>query len=448
MHKEKPNAKTLSKQELEQLYHAAELTLAKTRMSFIHDFPFVGNISMSLDIVPTRDPRNPTAATDGKNLFFDIDFLSSLSENERMFVIGHEVYHNVLMHFARTENRDRMLFNVATDFEVNYILKQDGMTVPVDALLASNYGFKEGLSAEEYYELLISNKAATQQLMNRLSNSSGNGNGNGNPNGKPSGKGQISGQFDKHVYEGDDVSQEEVPQGMADKYGKIGADPNFKPEPDEKTLEKIREAAVASAQEIMRTRGELPAHLQKIVNSLIEPEVNWKEVLSQFASRCITNDPSWNRPNRRFAHRGIYLPSHEGKMLKVAIGIDTSGSTANSINKFLSEVHGIVTTFGNYELDLIQCDYDIQDVAHFDDSQPLDLLHSNFEVKGFGGTRMKPVFDYVAVNDIQPDVLVMFTDGYIENDLTEDPGYPVLWILTENSTDEYIKFGDVVKFGE
>lgn len=445
MHKEKETAKTLSKEEIEKLFKDASLVLATTRMNFIKDFPFAGNVSMSLDLVPTRDSRNPTAATDGRNLFFDIDFLSSLSENERMFVIGHEVYHNVLMHFARTEGRDRQLFNIATDLEVNHILRADGMSVPGGALLAEQFGFPAGLSAEEYYEMLLQNPSNLQQKLNSLQNS-----GSGSPSGSGSqsqrNQSPVNGQFDKHVYEGDEMSKEKGPNGMADKYGKLGEDPNFNPSLDKQTMERIREAAVRAAQEIERQRGDLPAHLKKLINSLTEPEVNWKEVLSQFASKCVTNDPTWNRPNRRFAHMGTFLPSHEGKMIKMAIGLDTSGSTAGDINKFLSEVHGIVTTFGNYEVDLIQCDCDIQDVAHYDDSQPLDLINNHFEAKGFGGTRMKPVFDYVAVNDLQPDVLVMFTDGYIESNLTEAPQYPVLWVLTPDSTDSNIHFGEVVKF--
>lgn len=444
---EKPRDKELSAKELADLKKSASLILAQTRMNFVHDFPFVGNVSMSLNIVPTRDANNPTAATDGNNIFFDISYLSELSENDRMFILGHEVYHNVMMHFLRTEGRDRELFNVATDLEVNQILHADGLVVPKEVLMPHMFNFPENRSAEDYYDMLIQNQMA-QQKARQMSGSGQSGDSNDQPNNSNSrGNGSpIKGQFDRHVYNGDDPGSEERAKGQADKYGKVGKDDDFKPNMQPSEIEKIREIAIMAAQEMERTRGELPGHLKRLIGELLEPEVDWKEVLSQYTSRCVSCDPTWNRPNRRFAHQRIYLPSHEGKMLNIAIGLDTSGSTSGDMMKFLSEVKGIVSTFGNYSLDVIQCDYDIQSVNHFDESQPLDFDSRGLEISGGGGTRMKPVFDYIAVNDMQPDIIVMFTDGYID-DIPESqaPDAPVLWIVTGDGRTDF-NFGTAVKF--
>ena len=133
----KPNAREITAEKLDELKRNAAAILADVRMNFQREQPFVGSISMSLNLIPTRDSRNPTAATDGTNLYFDIAFLSELSANERMFVLGHEVYHNVMLHFIRQGGRDRELWNIATDMEVNNILATDGLIPPASAIMPS-----------------------------------------------------------------------------------------------------------------------------------------------------------------------------------------------------------------------------------------------------------------------------------------------------------------------
>lgn len=464
----KPNAREITPEKLAELKTIASAILAETRMNFQRQFPFVGSVSMSMDLVPTRDPQNPTAATDGRRIYFDIAFLSELSVNDRMFVLGHEVYHNVMMHFLRQCGRDRDIWNIATDMEVNAMLASDGLFPPITAILPKKYGFEDGRSAEEYYELLV-RRQQNQQMMSSSSNSSGskgtcqgcqpsdgngdkpedmNEDGDGTPTPSGNKEGKLDEQFDRHIYEGDDLSKEPTDENMSDKYGKLpDHDEDFEPNVEEKAVEKIREAAISAAQTIERQRGELPGHLKRLVNELLEPEIDWKEILLQFTTRCITNDATWNRPNRRFAYSGTYLPGHEGKMLKIAVGLDTSGSTAVDIKKFMSEVDGIVKSFGNYSLDVIQCDTEVNRVDHYDEDMPADFEHEQFNVYGGGGTRLTPIFDYVAVNDLEPDAVVIFTDGYCEQMLAENaPDYPVLWVLTKENSRSNLGFGEIVEF--
>jgi predicted metal-dependent peptidase len=439
--KKSTTSTNLTDEQLKELKRNACGILADARMNFQRQFPFVGSISMQMDLVPTRDKRNPTASTDGSTIFFDIAFLSSLSRDEQMFVLGHEVYHVVMMHSLRCEGRDRELFNIAADMEVNGILKADGLIPPADALLPNKFGFDPDQSSEDYYELLIRN-----------AKSSGGGSGSSGSGMPADGKsnGTCSGQFDTHIGKDDDISESSGPSEATDRYGKVGYDDDFNPNVSPKDIERVRQAAVAAAQQIERTRGSLPGHLQRLVDKLLKPEISWKEVLIQFTTRTSGCSTTWTRPNRRFVHTGTYLPSHEGQALKIAIGLDTSGSTSEDMNKFLSEVNGIAKSFSKYDIDLIQCDYDVQSVDHYDESNPLfdDGTRKGFKVHGGGGTRMKPIFDYIKVNDLDVDAVVVFTDGYIEKMTpADDPGIPVLWILTKNSTDDCVKaFGEVVKF--
>jgi len=452
----KQNAREIDAEKLAELKRNAEAILADVRMNFQREQPFVGSISMSLNLIPTRDRRNPTASTDGTNLYFDIAFLSELSPNERMFVLGHEVYHNVMLHFIRQGGRDRELWNIAADMEVNNILATDGLIPPASAILPKTYGFDSDLSAEEYYDKLLqrqrwqqSNSSSSSQKGDGYADGeSGDGQQGGAPTKSGNAEGKLDGQFDKHIYDDEDQLADGSGEGMSDKYGAIGEDEDFKPNVKEQVVEKIREAAVSAAQQIERQRGELPAHLQRLVSKLLEPEVNWKERLTQFVTRAMANDPTWNRPNRRFAWNHTYLPGHEGQHLNVAVVLDTSGSTAVDAERFLAELNGIVTAFGSYKLTIVHCDAQVQHVEEYDDDTPFVFDGNGFEMHGGGGTRLMPAFEYIDVNGVEPDVIVAFTDGWTEK-FTPDmaPNAPVLWLISpEGGTTENAGFGEVVNF--
>lgn len=61
-----------------------------------------------------------TAATDGKNIYVDPNYFASLSENDRLFTIAHEIMHIKFMHMYRLKDengvkRDLKLWNIATE---------------------------------------------------------------------------------------------------------------------------------------------------------------------------------------------------------------------------------------------------------------------------------------------------------------------------------------------
>ena len=97
--------------------------LAQDRQQLLLQWPFIGGIIMRMELVPVRDDRLNTASTDGDSIFVDIDFYSKLNKEERQFVLAHEVWHSVLLHFARCQNRDRELFNIAADLEIHFTLE-------------------------------------------------------------------------------------------------------------------------------------------------------------------------------------------------------------------------------------------------------------------------------------------------------------------------------------
>ena len=101
-----------------------------------------------------------TAATDGKNVYVDPNYFESLSENDRLFTIAHEIMHIKFMHMYRLadkdgKKRDLKLWNKATDAIINANLERDGFTIKegyVNIPEALNY------SAEEFYQILLQEK--------------------------------------------------------------------------------------------------------------------------------------------------------------------------------------------------------------------------------------------------------------------------------------------------
>ena len=436
--------KELTEAEVKDLKERANGVLAFTRQQILSKYPFIGNIAMSFDLIPVRDVRCPTACTDGTSVYFDIAFHSELKQEEKEFVLGHEIWHNVMLHFLRRDSRQPQLWNLATDMEVNQLLAKDGFTAPKDLIWPNNdrgkkgaFNFPSDLSAEEYYDLLL------KEVKESQSNASGSGkpddkdgHGGEGAQGDENGKsGKLTGQFDKHL--DPNAKTEETEETVTDKYGKKGMDKDFNPkgsmsDSEKRQLtEKIREAAVGSAQMIERQRGILPGHVKKIVDALLTPSVPWREVLAAFVTKTIANRTDWNRPNRRFAYSGVYLPSHSGESLKIAVGVDTSGSCEEMFGKFITEVNSIAKCFTSYQLTLIQCDTQVNDCTTYDEMNPMDdSVASKIKFNGGGGTVLKPVFDHIELNDIDADAIVFFTDGYCETFHENDaPGVPVIWCI-------------------
>lgn len=423
--------------ELKQLKKEVEFDLCMDRQRLITSYPFFGSIAMRLNLIPVRDIRCPTSCTDGTNIFMDISFYKSLSDDHRLFVLAHEVMHVVLAHMLRLQKRDSLVFNIATDMEINSILLKERFTLLPDVILPDDK--LKGKSAEEIYEILIKEQKGKKSSRGK-SRQSSDDNKIGNV-----------GQFDKHIYsdnvhDNDSNDNEHKSLTVKDKYGEVGFDKDFLPLISRDLEEKIREHIVAATQMVKRAKGNVPASLSNYIDKLLQPEISWKELLNQFITCRYGGSRRWLPPSRRHCYRKLYLESRRNETINIVVAIDTSGSTRNDIVKFLSEIVGLVDSFGNYTMTIIQCDCTIQKVDQFDDGNPFpkDDINS-YAIEGFGGSSTIPVFDYVNSNFDNVDCLVYFTDGFIDSPSTAQD-YEVLWILTTDGNTEFTSFGKKVKF--
>lgn len=86
-------------------------------------YPFFGAILAYASFIP--DGNIKTACTDGKDIFYNPNFMNSLSLQEQLFVFAHEVCHIAFNHILRSEGKKMKLWNIATDAVINALLHKD-----------------------------------------------------------------------------------------------------------------------------------------------------------------------------------------------------------------------------------------------------------------------------------------------------------------------------------
>ena len=417
--------------------------LTTDRRRLLVKWPFIGGILIRMELVPVRDDRLKTAATDGDNIFVDIDFYEKLTPGERLFVLAHEVWHVALLHFARCQNRDRELFNYAADLEIHFALKAEKLAEPF--VLPHNPKWA-GLAAEEIYEHL--RKTPPAALPKPATD------GKDQKSGKRAGDGQTNEHFgdktksfDRHLQK--EEHAEEPPTEDAKDTEETPAadfviDEDYAPHVTATAVERARSRIVAAAQQCERTQGKLPAHYAALLERLRKPELPWQELLKQFVTTCYGGRRRWLPPARRHVWHDLYLPSMRSERLNAVVVLDTSGSTANDLPVFFGELVALLNSFGKFDLTVIQCDAEVQHADTFSDAAPPPPNHQ-WQVFGMGGTDFRPAFEYVKSQLREPpDLLLFFTDG-VGTAPVQPPPYPVMWLLTHDGQ-KPAPWGRVVRF--
>jgi predicted metal-dependent peptidase len=171
------------------------------------------------------------------------------------------------------------------------------------------------------------------------------------------------------------------------------------------------------------------------LEELVTPKVDWRDALRMFMnSTCRKKERStWRRPNRRFLHQDIIMPTLEGNSInEVVLARDTSGSMfcQNRLTQVSSEMVGIVNTLHINKIHLIDWDGTAEHRGIFS-SDTLKEAPELKQVIGGGGTDPTCVSDYLVKNNIKPDCVVMLTDGIV--DTWGNWTVPVLWAIADNA---------------
>ena len=142
------------------------MNVEKIKSRLLVKYPFFGSIVANSNFI--SESSISTAATDGKNIYYNPKFIEAITNDQQTFVFAHEISHIAFNHIYRSEGKDRELWNIATDSVINAFLKQDGLPIvegAVDIPDAINY------DAEEMYKKLLEEKQQQNQANNQQGNS-------------------------------------------------------------------------------------------------------------------------------------------------------------------------------------------------------------------------------------------------------------------------------------
>lgn len=363
--------------------------ISAARSRLILDRPFIGALVLRLPVETVEASWCKTTATDARKIYINPTYAGELSLSQIEFALAHEALHCALTHFARRQHREKHRWDIACDFAVNGLLIDDGLHAVPDALCLPEF---KGLSAEEIYPLV--DEHTDQQT------------------------------HDQHLY-GEESDSKRASEGGHLDLEKEAAQPNPLSATERNRLEEQwRERLAGAAQQALQA-GRLSASLARMLEHLIAPRLPWRHILARFMSMRSRSDFDYARPGRREGE--AILPALRSKEIDVSVAIDTSGSiSAEEINEFVSEIDALKGQV-SARVTLLACDSELSS-----DSprtfEPWDAIWVPQSLSGGGGTDFRPVFDWAAIQDYSPDLLIYFTDGQGQFP-SMAPDYPVIWLM-------------------
>ena len=366
--------------------------LRKARTRLLISNPFFGTLALRLELVEADTLE--TMATDGTHLFFNPAFVDKIDDDQLVGVLAHEVLHCANLHPFRRGERDPSRWNEACDYAINDILFENGFRLPDGALHDPRYA---DMAAERIYETLRPKTVGGTS-----------GNDATNPSPPTSDPGGCGGVLDPQSDPGSPL-----------------------PAPQAKQAEQEWQVAVIKAHQTAKAAGHAPAGLDRTVEAIKNPKIDWRTLLSRFVSEQDRSDYSWSRPNPRYLSQGLILPSlHSPAVGEIVIACDTSGSiNQQQIDQVNAELNGILKTSRPSRVTVLHCDSQIQSVERF----TTDMGSISLKPVGYGGTDLRPPFTWCRENGVRPSAIIYFTD-LISRHFPQSAPAPTLWITPNDRT--------------
>lgn len=399
--------------------NAIEEKLTTARVGLLLKTPFFGNMATRMKII-NADDWCQTAATDGRNFYYNTKFVEKLSTKKLEFLFAHEIGHCVFDHFGRAGSRNRQLCNISQDYAINQILADEKIGEVIDEVpicLDSQY---RGLAWEEIYDKLYEKADIREISLDELMD-------------------ELGETLDEHINgdgaqskDGKDKEQDGETRGKA---------PVLTKEEKQKIKDEIKEAMIQSA--AAAGAGKTPAAIQRLIKDLTEAKMNWREILRMNIQSLIKNDYSFTTPSRKGWHTGAILPGVKNdETIDVAISVDMSGSIGlDDAKVFFSEIKGIMDQYEDFNIKVWTFDTKVYGYAEFTQDNVEELL--DYHPQGGGGTDFEVNWDFMKEEGIEPKKFIMFTDGYPWNSWGDENYCDTLFIVKGNQSAQ-APFGQTV----
>ena len=367
-----------------------------------------------------------TAYTDGINKVYCREYVATYkSESKLRGLVLHENLHVGLKQIPRHRDLSHVhkLLNYAMDFVVNDIIHNTGGVVGVNkeplVLLPDGALYNSMFhdwSVRKVYDYL---KKRKQELDEE-----------GDEKGKGSGGNKTSSSGEPQDGETD---VDDALRNMGDSM-------------DEHIFTDVQEM---SAEELKKMEGEIDKALRqggmlagrmgatvpRVIGELLEPKVDWREVLREFVQSAMRgkDEYTWRKMSKPYLANDMYIPSmHSETMGELVVAIDTSGSIGNEqISEFATELASICELCCPEKVRVLWWDTKVHGEQLFRDNYT--NIGSMLKPLGGGGTKVSCVSEYINKKKVNAECVLVFTDGYLENDVQWQISSPTLWLVTQNA---------------
>jgi len=358
------------------------LTKAKSQLNSKH--PYFGMLASRLK--HEQNSQIDSFASNGVRFIYNHEYIQKRSMDELFFILTNCVMHHILSHSARKLDRKGPLWQLATDYAINNMLKKNKFKIPDGANYNRDF---RNMYSEEIYEIL---------------------------------KEQMQVTSEKSSYDDVELLSNFIKDNAGD--GSI-----FK-KVENITKDKIQDEwdyAASLAKEVAQKKSLTPLGLERFAKKVKTNDIDWKFELYNAINKHMRNNYAFMPPNKRHLYRGVALPSLSSDTLSLIVAIDTSGSIREDVlSAFIAEFKFIMQNFPSVAIELLIADAKVHAHHTFMGGDDID-----FVLKGGGGTDYRPVFDYVEQNLPMSSMLLYFTDG--DGIFPRiPPAYEVLWALSQN----------------
>ncbi len=381
----------------------------KIRINFLFNHPFLSVLALSIDS-EFKENINAPFLTDGFKITIDTGKLEKYSKDEITYLYAHTLLHIVLKHPYRQKTRDKYIWNQACDVVINNILStfENVGIRPADEVLDLTLNDK---CVEEVYEILYKKK---EELSKTIPDKNG--------------------KIELYTYDKSKLDLDEVLTKS------------------EKTNQEKLDGIIIQALSLAKKSSNLYEGMSVEIDTLIKPEIDLHDVLKEYLiSSFFEKQISYERPNKRFIDRGIYMPGTKklNDNLNIFVALDSSSSVSlDEYKKFLGIVSEIAESFYEYKIDILPFDLKVRSeyIISFDSFNPL----SNKELlipKSNGGTSFDELLRYLKKSsEIRSDsLLIALTDGEFE--MNESLLCNTLFIISnKKNLRKFEQHGRVIQF--
>ncbi len=372
-------------------------------------YPFWSEVYFSMTVEEIDNTETcPSAGTDSRKLFINPTWWRTLTLENQTAVLAHELAHKIFLHCTRQGARDAYMWNVACDYAINILLRENGFVLPEPHLYNAKY---IGMSAEAIYAILAAEQKKTASAA----------------------KGDLA----------LDGSGRPIP-GVPKSWEKLRDIRQLDGTPEqieqaEMEVKALVERALASA----RARGVAPAGLEGLAEAYKAAKEPWYNHLHRYMQSLSSSNYNWARLNRRTLRtHGTFSPLHLSEALgDIAVFIDASGSCFSAAEQanFAGHLNAILAEAKPRRIHLYYFDAEVY-TGEVIESGTLEITT---RPKGGGGTDFRPIFLALEEDGIDPDVCIILTD--LEGAFPElEPSYPVVWATT---VDHVAPFGETILVG-